>query len=72
MLVNKKINEFVPRLQGKWFGNEIRQKLSGNDFSVNVLPLLKGRVQTWLTKNYFFDIGTPEALKKARSIFYWK
>ncbi len=47
-----------------------RQKFSGNDFSVNVLPLLKGRVQTWLTKNYFFDIGTPEALKKARAIFY--
>lgn len=45
------------------------RKFSGNDFSIDVLPLLKGRVQTWLTKNDFLDIGTPESLSKARSIF---
>ena len=44
-------------------------KLSGNDFSINVLPLLKGKVQTWFTKDQFLDVGTPESLSKARSIF---
>ena len=41
----------------------------GNDFSLNVLPLLKGRVQTFHTNKVFLDIGTPEALAKANTIF---
>ncbi|MAV63595.1 MAG: nucleotidyl transferase [Candidatus Marinimicrobia bacterium] len=44
-------------------------KLGGSDFSVNVLPSLKGRVQTWLTRDKFLDIGTPESLAKAKNIF---
>ena len=45
------------------------QDLKGNDFSNDVIPLLKGRIQTWFTKDHFIDVGTPYSLEKARSIF---
>lgn len=46
------------------------QEFKGNDFSNDVIPLLKGRIKTWFTKDHFIDIGTPQSLKKARSIFF--
>ena len=42
-------------------------KLKGNDFSIDVLPHLKGKVQTWFTKDFFLDIGTVQSLEEARS-----
>jgi mannose-1-phosphate guanylyltransferase len=35
------------------------------DFSTEVLPQLVGRIYTYETKEYFLDIGTPEAYHKA-------
>ena len=40
-----------------------------HDFSTEVLPQLVGRIYTWHTRNHFIDIGTPEALCKARQIW---
>ena len=37
------------------------------DFSNDVLPYLTGKIQTWHTREFFIDIGTPESLKVARS-----
>lgn len=45
------------------------KKLKGNDFSIDVLPYLKGKVQTWFTKDYFLDIGTSQSLLEARRIY---
>ena len=42
------------------------KKLAVNDFSIDVLPYLKGKVQTWFTKDYFLDIGTSQSLLEAR------
>ena len=53
--------EFIEWLEEKSF--------LGNDFSLNVLPFLKGRIQTWHTNNFFLDIGTPETLIKANLLF---
>jgi len=44
------------------------QKRQLFDFSNDVLPYLAGKIQTWHTKDFFIDIGTPESLKKARTI----
>ena len=41
----------------------------GNDFSNDVIPMLKGRIKTWFTKDHFIDIGTSQSLELARSIF---
>lgn len=38
------------------------------DFSLDVLPHLNGRMQTWHTDLPYIDIGTPESLKKANLI----
>ena len=43
--------------------------LAASDFSTEILPLLKGKVQTWLTTSDFLDIGTPESLQIAQDIF---
>ena len=44
------------------------QKRQLNDFSNDVLPYLTGKIQTWYTRDFFIDIGTPESLKTARTI----
>ena len=38
------------------------------DFSTEVLPLLNSRIFTFHTNSPYIDIGTPENLKKAKSI----
>ena len=53
-------NNFIDWIEGKQF--------NGNDFSLDVLPLLKNKVKIWRTNEYFIDIGTPEALNYARSL----
>ena len=53
-------NDFIDWFEG--------QQFSGNDFSLNVLPLLKNKIKIWRTNEYFIDIGTPEALNHARSL----
>ncbi len=37
------------------------------DLSIDVIPLLIGRIQTWHTNEPYIDIGTPESLNVARS-----
>ncbi len=44
------------------------QKRQLTDFSNDVLPYLTGKIQTWYTREFFIDIGTPESLKIARKI----
>ena len=44
------------------------QKRQLKDFSNDVLPYLTGKIQTWYTRDFFIDIGTPESLKTARTI----
>ena len=39
--------------------------ISYDNFSAQVVPLLKGKVQTYFTNNMFIDIGSPESLKLA-------
>jgi len=40
-----------------------------NDFSKQVLPRFLGRIFTWHTDTPFLDIGTPDNLEKAQSIW---
>ena len=40
-----------------------------NDFSKQVLPKFLGRIFTWHTNKPFLDIGTPDNLEKAQSIW---
>ena len=40
-----------------------------NDFSKEVLPKFLGRIFTWHTNKPFLDIGTPDNLEKAQSIW---
>ncbi len=39
-----------------------------SDFSTEVIPKFLGRIQTWLTKQTYLDIGTPEALTSAQKL----
>ena len=39
--------------------------ISYDNFSAQVVPLLKGKVQTYFTNDLFIDIGSPESLKLA-------
>ncbi len=39
------------------------------DFSLEVLPYLLNRVQTWHTNEIYIDIGTPATLEEAKTIF---
>ena len=38
------------------------------DFSKDVIPELKGKIQTWHTVGRYLDIGTPEALSTAQEL----
>lgn len=38
------------------------------DFSKDIIPLLKNKIQTWHTYDFIIDIGTPEQLIKAQSL----
>lgn len=56
------------------FGPTLLEHLNGMtrrpcDFSVDVIPELIGRVQTWHTVGRYMDIGTPKALSRARHLF---
>ena len=35
------------------------------DFSIDIIPFLLGKIYTYETKDFFIDIGTPEAYEKA-------
>ena len=37
-----------------------------NNFCADIVPLLKGKLQTYFTNCFFIDIGTPKSLKLAR------
>ena len=39
-----------------------------SDFSTEVIPALRGRIQTWHTRQPYLDIGTPEALTSAQKL----
>ena len=41
---------------------------SPSDFSTEVIPKLRGRIQTWHTDQPYLDIGTPEALTSANNL----
>ncbi len=41
---------------------------SYENFSAQVVPLLKGKIQTYFTNDLFIDIGTPESLKLAKNL----
>lgn len=38
------------------------------DFSKDIIPLLINKIQTWQTKDYLIDIGTPQNLKIANDL----
>lgn len=38
------------------------------DFSVDIIPTLLGRIQSWMTNQLYIDIGTPEALSTAQKM----
>jgi len=40
-----------------------------SDFSTQVLPLLIGRIHTWHTTSPYLDIGTPDSLLEAQTIW---
>ena len=40
---------------------------TNNDFCADIIPKLKGRIQTYFTNCLFIDIGTPSSLKLARN-----
>lgn len=40
-----------------------------SDFSTEVLPLLLGRIYTWKVRAPYIDIGTPNSLRLAQSIW---
>tara|TARA_S200000501_G_C20850132_1_gene755310 strand:- start:619 stop:1338 length:720 start_codon:yes stop_codon:yes gene_type:complete len=42
--------------------------ISYENFSAQVVPLLKGKIQTYFTNDLFIDIGTPESLKLAKTL----
>ena len=44
----------------KWLKSQNRQP---TDFSNDVLPFLTGKIQTWYTREFFIDIGTPVIIK---------
>ena len=37
-----------------------------NNFCADIVPQLKGKIQTYFTNTLFIDIGTPKSLKSAR------
>ena len=39
------------------------------DFSKDVIPLMKNKINTWHTEDYIIDIGTPENLKNAIELY---
>jgi len=39
-----------------------------SDFSTEIIPKLKGKISTWHISDPYFDIGTPDALSKARML----
>ncbi len=39
------------------------------DFSMEIIPQLKGRIQTWHTTDPYLDIGTTESLQEAQKLF---
>tara|TARA_S200000501_G_C20836066_1_gene749422 strand:+ start:1055 stop:1765 length:711 start_codon:yes stop_codon:yes gene_type:complete len=47
----------------------VSKKNNPFDFSNDVLPHLTGKIQTWLTDEFFIDIGTPDSLKTAQKNF---
>jgi len=56
------------------FDAELLEHLKGltqrpSDFSIEVIPELLGRIQTWHTEGRYMDIGTPETLRRARKAF---
>ena len=56
------------------FGPALLEHLNGMtrrpcDFSVDVIPELVGKIQTWHTVGRYMDIGTPEALSQAQKLF---
>lgn len=51
------------------FVKETLIKFNLHDFSIDIIPRLKGRIQTYKVDEHFIDIGTPERLALARKIF---
>ena len=56
------------------FDNDFLEWISENnnefkDFSIEVIPLLVGKIFTWHTSKIFIDIGTPSSLKSARDLY---
>ena len=47
----------------KWL---LSEKADASDFSLDILPNLINKTQTFHTQTAFIDIGTPESLEKAR------
>ena len=41
-----------------------------NDFSIEVIPTLMGRIKAWYSDQPYLDIGTPEALTAAQSLLW--
>ena len=50
--------------------DNLNMKFKLKDFSKDVIPLLKNKVQTWHTNDFIIDIGTPQQLIKAQSLLH--
>ena len=47
--------------------DKLNSKYQIKDFSKDVIPLLKNKIQTWHTKDYIIDIGSPSQLFDAQT-----
>ena len=43
-------------------------EINYKDFCKDLIPKLKGKIQTYFTNSIFIDIGTPQSLEKANTI----
>ena len=51
------------------FLNQLVNLEEVSDFSCDVIPRYKGKIQTWLTNDILIDIGSPDSLEKAQKLF---
>ena len=61
VLTKSQVDDFIDWIE--------KNKKGCKDFSLDILPNLINRVQTYHTSEVYLDIGTPESLAFAQSIF---
>ncbi len=62
-------NAAVYAFENQFLNELIKKNQKFHDFSNQVIPLMIGQILAWQTQQPYFDIGTPESLRQARSLF---